>query len=212
MRLFGYWRSSSSWRVRIALAHKALAFEYVAIGLLDGIQHSSEHRARSPMGKVPVLELDDGRLLSESMAIIAYLDEVYLEPPLLPRDPYLRARARMLAEMVNSGIQPFQNLNVLRHVRDGLGQDEKSWARRWIGDGLAALETAVAATAGTFCVGDSPTLADLFVVPQLYSARRFGVDIPPRLAQIDTACTALPSFVTAHPDRQPDAPVLNQSA
>jgi maleylpyruvate isomerase len=209
VKLYGYWRSSSSWRVRIALSWKRLPFEYAPVHLLrdGGEQWAPAHRARSPMGKVPVLELDDGRHLTESMAILAYLDEEHPEPPLLPRDPFLRARARMLAEMVNSGIQPLQNLEVLRHVKDVLGRDEKAWAAGWNARGLAALETAAGETAGRFCVGDAPSIADVYLVPQLYAARRFGVSLEatPTLVRIEAACAALPAFAESHPDRQPDA-------
>jgi maleylpyruvate isomerase len=208
MKLYNYFRSTSSWRVRIALNWKGLSYEYVAVPLLEGAQDAPEHRARSPMGKIPVLELDDGRVVTESMAIIEYLDETHPEPPLLPRDPFGRARARMLAEMVNSGIQPFQNLQVLREVKRGLGGDEQLWAKRWLGHGVAALEAAVAGTAGQFCVGDEPTLADLFLVPQLAGARRFGIDMGalPTLLRIEAACAELPAFQKARPEAQPDAP------
>lgn len=208
MRLYSYWRSSSAWRVRIALELKGIAFEYAAINLLGSEQFSAEHRARSPMAKIPALELDDGRVLVESMAILHYLEETHPEPALLPRDPYARARTRMLAEMVNSGIQPLQNLAVLKHVKNVLGRDEQAWARTWIAGGLASLETAVRETAGRFCVGDEPTLADAYLVPQLYNARRFSVSLEatPTLIAVEQNCAALPAFVRAHPDGQPDAP------
>jgi maleylpyruvate isomerase len=209
MRLYSYVRSSSSHRVRIALHHKGIPFEYRAVHLLrdGGEQFSPEHRARSPMAKIPVLELDDGRLLTESMAILEYLEETHPSPPLLPREPYLRARTRMLAELVNSGIQPLQNLTVLRHVKDVLGRDDKAWIVRWVGGGLAALETAAAKTAGRFAVGDEPTLADVLLVPQLHFARRYAIDLSavPTLVRIDAACQELPGFAAAHPDVQPDA-------
>jgi maleylpyruvate isomerase len=208
MKLYSYFRSTSTWRVRIALAWKNVPTTYVAVNLLEGQQAGAEHRARSPMSKVPVLELDDGRIVTESMAIIHYLEETHPEPPLLPREPYLRARARMLAEMVNSGIQPFQNMEVLREVKRGLGGDEQAWARRWIGQGLAALEVAVQGSAGRFCVGDAVTLADVYLVPQLSAARRFGVDVAEMLTllRIEEAANALPAFQAAAPGAQPDAP------
>jgi maleylpyruvate isomerase len=210
MKLYGYWRSSSSYRVRIALHHKGIPFDYVPIHLLrdGGEQFGPEHRARSPMAKVPALELPDGRVLTESLAILEYLEETHPERPLLPGDPYLRARARMLAELVNSGIQPLQNLSVLRHVKDALGGDDKAWLAHWVGGGLAALERAVTETAGAFCVGDAPSLADVCLVPELHFARRNGLDLTalPALVRIDAACQPLPAFVAAHPDVQPDAP------
>ncbi len=209
MRLWSYWRSSSSQRVRIALHWKGIAFEYLAVNLIKdgGEQHRPEHRARSPMDKVPVLELDDGRLLTESMAIVEYLEDTHPQPPLLPRDPYARARARMLAEMVNSGIQPLQNLVILQHLKRDLHTDEKAWIARWVGGGLEALEHAVRAGAGRFCVGDEPTIADAFLVPEMTWARRQGVDFSrvPKLVEIDAACAELPAFAAAAPERQPDA-------
>lgn len=209
MKLYSYWRSTSSWRVRIALLWKGISFEYAPVHLVrdGGEQWTPAHRARSPMGKIPVLELDDGHHLTESMAILSYLEETHPAPPLLPADPYRRARARMLAEMVNSGIQPLQNLEVLRHVKDVLGRDDKAWAASWNARGLAALEVAVAETAGTYCVGDAPTIADVYLVPQLYGARRFGVSLEgmPTLLRIEAALATLPAFADSHPDRQPDA-------
>jgi maleylpyruvate isomerase len=208
MKLYTYWRSSSAWRVRIGLHWKGLPFETVAVNLLENDQWTDVHRARSPLGTIPVLELDDGRLLDESMAILHYLDEVHPDPPLLPRDPYLRARARMLAEMVNAGIQPLQNLMVQKHVKRVLGADEKAWAKHWIDRGMQALETAVAVTAGRFAVGDEPTLADVYIVPQLYAARRFGGDVEglSTLLAIEAACATLAPFAAAHADGQPDTP------
>ncbi len=208
MKLFGYWRSSSSHRVRIALHHKGLAFEQAPVHLMKdgGEQYAPEYRARSPMAKVPALELDDGRVLTESLAIIEYLEDTHPTPPLLPRDPYSRARARMLAELVNSGIQPLQNLSVLKHVRE-TGGDDKAWLQHWVSTGLAALERAVQATAGRFCVGDEPSVADVCLVPELFFARRFYIDLEamPTLVRIDAACAELPAFAAAAPERQPDA-------
>ena len=207
MMLWNYWRSSASWRVRIALHHKGLAFEYAPVDLLHNQHKTAEHQARSPMTKVPALVLDDGRVLTESLAILEYLEEIHPEPRLLPRDPYLRARSRMLFELVNSGIQPLQNLSVVRHVKDVLGRDDRAWAQTWIAPGLAGLEAAVQPTAGKFCVGDEPSFADLALVPQLYHARRWGVglDTVPTLVRIEAECAALPAFAAAHADRQPDA-------
>ncbi|AKU93059.1 maleylacetoacetate isomerase [Vulgatibacter incomptus] len=210
MKLHGYWRSSASWRVRIALAHKGLAYEYVPVHLVrgGGEQHSEAHRAKNPMAQVPVLELDDGTMLSQSLAIIEWLEETHPTPPLLPKDPVARARARQLAEMVNAGIQPLQNIGVQQHlVSLGLGVDEKAWTVHWIRRGLGALEAVAKNTAGRFCVGDAVSVADACLVPQLYGARRFAIDVAdyPTLARIEEACAALPAFAAAHADRQPDA-------
>jgi maleylpyruvate isomerase len=208
LELYGYWRSSSSWRVRIALTWKGVAWESRPVHLRRGDQLGSEHEARNPMRQVPWLEIAPGRGLGQSMAILEWLEEAHPAPPLLPRDPWLRAKARQLAETVNSGIQPLQNLAVLRKVKHELDADPDAWARDWIAPGLAALERETSATAGTFCVGDEPSFADVFLVPQLFNARRYGVDVSeaafPTLLRIEGACEELPAFAASHPDRQPD--------
>ena len=211
MKLYSYWRSSCSWRVRIALNLKGLAYTYEAVHLLkDGGQQNSEaYRALNPMRTVPTLEFEEGggvRRLSQSIAILEYLEERYRTPALLPADPLLRARARMLAEMVNSGIQPLQNLSVLQFVKNELKGDDKVFAAHWNARGLAAFEAAVKDTAGTYCLGETVTFADICLVPQLYGARRYGVDLAPypTLTRIEAACEKLPAFQAAHPDRQPD--------
>lgn len=209
MKLYGYWRSSASWRVRIGLGLKGLPYEYVAVHLKDGVQHSDAHRARSPMAQIPVLEWDEGgaaRRLTQSLAILEYLDELHPEPPLLPSDPYERARARQFAEVVNAGIQPLQNFRVGQELKE-LGGDYAVWSRRWIQRGLEALEALAARDAGAFLVGDAPSLADLCLIPQLYNARRFGCDLQPlpTLLRVEAACEAIPAFQAAHPSVQPDA-------
>jgi maleylpyruvate isomerase len=213
LRLYGYWRSSSAWRVRIGLGLKELPYERVIVNLLAGEQFSEAHRARSPLSMIPVLEVEDGGRtfrLVQSMAILEWLDETHRDPPLLPADPAGRARVRALAEHVNSSIQPLQNASVLKLLRERLGAGgDKSWAAHWIARGLEALERAVNdGGAGRFCHGDRPGLADAYLVPQLYNARRFGVDVGPfpTLRRIEEACAALPAFQAAHPDQQPDAP------
>jgi maleylpyruvate isomerase len=207
--LHNYWRSSASYRVRIALGCKQLAYDYVPVDIFTHQQLGDAYRAMNPMAQVPTLEVrDDGRrvLLTQSLPIIEYLDERWPEVPLLPRDPYLRARCRALAEIVNSGIQPLQNLSVTKKIKE-LGGDEAAWTRAWIEKGLAAYAAAAADVSGVFSVGDQPTLADCCLVPQLYSARRFGASLAglERLLAIEAACEALPAFPAAHPDRQPDA-------
>jgi maleylacetoacetate isomerase len=212
MRLYGYWRSSSSWRVRIALGYKRQAYENVPVDLRrDGGEQFKEHyRAINPFEQVPVLEVEeDGALkrITQSIAIIEYLDERYPDPPLLPANRLLRARARAFAEMINSGIQPLQNLAVLRRVKHEFGADEQTWAHHFVGRGLRALEAAASETAGRFLVGDSVTIADVCLVPQLFGARRFGVNLAelPTLVRVEAACAALPAFAAAEPERQPDA-------
>jgi maleylpyruvate isomerase len=211
-RLYGYWRSSSAWRVRIGLALKGIGYDSVAVDLLAGVQDSPEHVARSPLHHVPVLEVArPGRpplRLVQSMAILEWLDERHREPPLLPADTDGRARVRALAEHVNSGIQPYQNTAVMKWLKGHHPGLETEWVRHWIGRGLAGLEAAVAEGAGRFCHGDAPGLAECYLVPQLYAARRFGVPLEayPTLTRVEAACAALPAFAAAHPDRQPDAP------
>jgi len=206
VKLYGYWRSSATWRVRIALHLKGLAFEIVPVDLLAGEQKGSAHVARSPLGQVPVLELADGTQLTQSLAICTYLDAAYPSPPLLPADPVARARAWALAEVVNSGVQPLQNMGVLKAVH-ALGGDSQAWGRRAIGDGLAALQQLAQGHSGRFLLGDEPTVADVCLVPQLYNARRFQVDLSDLtlLTEVEARCEALDAFQRAHPDRQPDA-------
>ena len=211
LTLASYWRSSCSWRVRIGLNLKGLDFSYQAVNLLDGAQFSPEHRAVSPLGAVPSLAVEeDGRVrhLVQSMAILEWLDERFPAPPLLPTDHLGRARVRALAEHVNSSIQPYQNASQLKWLREHEDGLEKRWAKHWIAHGMEGLERAVQDGAGRFCHGDAPTLADLYLVPQLYGCRRFHVDLAPypTLVRIEDTCRQLDAFRRAEPDVQPDAP------
>jgi maleylpyruvate isomerase len=212
LRLWGYWRSSSTWRVRNGLALKGLEYQHAVVDLLALEQFGDAHLARSPMRQVPVLEVEEeGRTvrLVQSMAILEWLEERFPDPALLPADLYGRARVRALAEHVNSSIQPHQNASILRAIKEKVPGWEKEWARRWIENGLAGLERAVSdGGAGRFSHGDTPGLADCYLVPQLYNARRFGLDVAPypTLRRIEEACLALAPFQAALPDRQPDAP------
>ena len=206
MRLHNYWRSSASHRVRIALGLKGVAYEYVVINILKAEQHAQGYTAKNPMGQVPTLELDDGRMLVQSLPIMEYLDEAYPDPPILPKDPYDRARCRALAEIVNAGIQPLQNLSTTNAVKS-FGGDAAVWPRKFLADGIAAYDRALGEGGGQFSCGDRPTIADCCLVPQLASARRFGADVArhERLLQIEEHCLALPGFKNAAPDQQPDA-------
>jgi maleylpyruvate isomerase len=215
VRLYGYWRSTSSWRVRIGLELKGVSYQVVPVHLLEdgGRQHAPEYLARNPMAQVPTLEWTelDGtpRRLTQSLAILAYLDDRHPEPRILPVQPFDRARVWELAEMVNAGIQPLQNLAVLQRIDEVAGDlGRKGWAAPHIVRGLTALETKTAEVAGTYAFGDTTTVADACLVPQLYAARRFGVDLDafPTLTRVEEACAAHPAFQAAHPDRQPDAP------
>jgi maleylpyruvate isomerase len=210
MKLSSYWRSSSAWRVRIGLAYKGIEHELVFVHLLrdGGEQRRPDFAKKNPMAQVPVLEVDgpDGVFrLTQSMAILEYLEEVKPEPPLFPKVPELRARARELAEIVNSGIQPLQNLRFLREMQ-ALGVDGLPVTRGYIATGLAALERHAVAGARTFLMGDAVSIADVYLVPQLYAARRFGVELDPypTLLRIEKACETLPAFQKAHANAQPD--------
>ena len=212
--LYSYWRSSASWRVRTALNVKGVEYEYVAVHLVQngGEQHSEAHARRNPMQQLPVLVIEgaDGEehTISQSLPIMELLDELLPSgPALLPRDLFLRARARQLAEIVNSGTQPLQNLGVITYVREHWGVDHKPFCQHWIAKGLAAYEASLEGVSGRFSVGDEVSVADICVVPQLYNARRFGVDVSayPRLLAIEAACEELEAFQRSHPDQQPDA-------
>ncbi len=208
--LHSYWRSSASHRVRIGLGLKGLAYGYVAVDIRTGGQSAEPYLSLNPSAQVPTLEVteDDGTVwvLTQSLPILEYLDERFPDPPILPKDLYLRARCRGLAEIVNSGIQPLQNLTTTNQVK-AIGGDAVVWPKKFIADGLAAFERATNDIAAEFCVGDHPTIADCCLIPQLTSARRFGVDVSPypRLLAIEERCMALPAFANAAPDRQPDA-------
>lgn len=212
LRLHNYWRSSASHRVRIALGLKGVAWEYVVVNILEGKQHDAAYKAHNAMAQVPTLEVieDDGRthFLTQSLPIIEYLDERFPDPPLLPRALEARARARAIAEMVNSGIQPLQNLSTMTAV-NAMGGDFKTWVQTFMTRGLQGIEAAVSdgGGSGRFCVGDTPTIADCALVPQIHSARRFAVDLAPfpRIVAIGAACEELPAFSGSAPDRQPDA-------
>lgn len=212
MKLYSYWRSSCSWRVRIALHWKNLEHEIIPVNLIaDGGQHRQPaYQSKNPMAQVPTLEVQDHGVkhhIGQSMAILAYLEDRFPEFPLVPDDLYLRGKCRQLAELVNAGIQPLQNLAVLQHL-DDLGQDSKEWARHWIQRGLLAFDEISRETRGAHCVGNHVTWADLFLIPQLYNARRFGIDLSglPALLEIEQRCEAVEAFRRAHPDQQVDAP------
>jgi maleylpyruvate isomerase len=208
MKLHNYFRSSASYRVRIGLALKGLSYEYVPVHLLKdgGHQNAPSYKAElNPMGQVPVLEVDATTRLTQSVAILEYLEETHPDPALLPKAPASRARVRAAVETINSGIQPLHNLGVMAEIRR-LGGDDKVFAKGVIEKGLVALEAQHAAFGGAFFVGDTLTLADVFLVPQMFAARRFGADttLVPRLRALDEKLTALAAFQAAHPERQPD--------
>jgi len=214
MRLFTFWRSSSAYRVRIALALKGLAYEpaFVHLTREGGAQNAADFRQKNPLGQIPVLEVaaqGGGApvFLSQSLAIIEYLEERHPTPPLLPKDWLARARVRELSELMNSGIQPFQNLtttNFLNEVAPGL--DKQRWFEKFIGGGLKVLEGRAEQLAGRYLVGDQVSIADVLLVPQLYAARRLNLslDAHPTLLRVEAECLKLDGFAAAHPDRQAD--------
>ena len=209
VRLHGYYRSSAAYRVRIALNLKRLTVEHVPHHLRKGEQRAADYLALNPQGLLPALETGDGHVLTQSLAIIEWLDETYPEPRLLPADAFARAACRAFSLAIAAEIHAVQNLRVLSHLRQlGLGEDAvEAWAHDVIAEGLDACEQLLAARPGPFCFGDSPTVADICLVPQLYNARRFKVDVTgfPRLIAAEAAAQALAAFTDALPEHQPDA-------
>jgi maleylpyruvate isomerase len=213
MKLYSYWRSSSAWRVRLALNVKGIAYDYVAVNLAPDVreQTSPAYAAVNAFQQVPTLAWAGAtgtERLTQSVAIIEYLEQLQPEPALLPADPLQRARVREAVQIVNSGTQPLQNTSVLAEIRQLAGESGVSrWALRWIGAGLAALEAHARQHAGRYLIGDALSMADLYLVPQLYNARRFGVELAPyaTLTAIDARLQELEAFIHARPELQPDA-------
>jgi maleylpyruvate isomerase len=211
MKLHGYFRSSASFRVRIALNLKQVDYTTIAHHLRRNEQRAPDYLALNPQGLVPVVD-DDGDVLTQSMAIIEYLDETRPNPPFLPGHPGDRARVRALAQLVACDIHPLNNLRVLRYLRDVFGQEEPAiagWYNHWIAEGFAAFEALVADDdrTGRFCHGDEPGLADICLVPQIVNSMTYALDLSPypTLRRIFDACMSLDAFQRAHPKRQPDA-------
>jgi maleylacetoacetate isomerase len=210
LKLYGYFRSSAAFRVRIALNLKKLDYENAAIHLRRNDQTTPDYLAVNPQGLVPTLD-DGGRTLIQSLAIIEYLDDAYPDPPLLPGHPADRARVRALAEIVACDIHPINNLRVLRYLTHSLGHDETAiatWYNHWIDVGFQAFERLLVSDlrTGVFCHGDRPGVADIALVPQVVNAERYRLDLAPypTIARIHQSCMALDAFAAAHPDRQPD--------
>jgi maleylpyruvate isomerase len=213
LELYSFWRSSASYRVRIALNLKALPYVTHAVDLVrdGGEQFMAPYRDVNPQSRVPTL-VHDGQRYTQSLAIIEYLDETFPDHRLIPRDPTDRARVRMLSQIIACDIQPLQNTSTTRYLKETLHQDEAAitaWLREWIVRGLDAFNAHLAKDhlSGKFCHGDTPTMADCCLVPQMYAASRFGVEATryPRLALILENCNALSAFQHAHPSKQPDA-------
>ena len=210
IRLYSYWRSSSAWRVRLGLAWKRVTHELVLVDLVrdGGEQNRPEFRQRNPLGQVPVLEVSAAGQelrLTQSVAILEYLEERFPERPLLPRSTEDRARVRQFVEIVNSGMQPFHNLG-LRRAFEAAHTDPLPYMQGAIARGLDALEALATTTAGRYLVRDGVTLADMYLIPQLYNARRFHVELGPypTLLRVEGECNALGEFQSAHPNAQPD--------
>ena len=211
MKLYGYFRSSASYRIRIILNLKKQDYESVAVMLNRGEQLDESFKAINPMGFVPVLDSDDG-LMAQSPAIAEYLEECFPDPGLLPSDAVGRARVREMMHTIGCDIHPIQNLRVLKYLRSEFHQDDdgvQRWCQRWIGDGFAAFEKLAAerSTNGQYAYGETVSLADVWLIPQVYNARRFELDLGPfpTITSIDKFCQSLPAFAAAHPATQEDA-------
>jgi maleylacetoacetate isomerase len=210
MKLYSYFRSSAAYRVRIALNLKAVAVEQIGIHLLkDGGKHRQvSYLARNPQGLVPALELDDGTVLTQSLAIIDYLESIFPEPRLIPPDPLLAAKVRAVALAIACDIHPLNNLRVLNYLKGTLGRSQEeanAWYRHWILEGLAAVETLI--DGERFCFGDQPSMADACLIPQVFNAQRYKIDISHlrKIEAVNRHCNELPAFIAAHPAQQPDA-------
>ena len=204
--LYDYWRSSAAYRVRIALNLKGVDYQQRPVNLAAGEQKAGAYRAINPQGLVPLLEID-GHRISQSLAIIVYLDQTIADPPLMPRDPADGAHVRAMAMSIACDIHPLNNLRVLKYLKGPLGEEQPAidaWISHWISEGFEALEAMAAPRAGQFLFGDEPTIADICLVPQMYNARRFDVPLEayPTLLRADSNALALEAFASASPDRQ----------
>jgi len=210
VKLYTYFRSSAAFRVRIALNLKGLPYEPVFVHLAKGEHRAAAYAKVNPQALLPTLELDDGTRLTQSLAIIEYLDEKHPAKPLIPKDMLGKARVRSLSYLIASEIHPLNNLRTLQHLKRALGQNEELiniWYRHWIADGLAKLEAELTGSRGKFCHGDAPTMADCCLVPQIFNARRYQSDLAPypNTMRVFETCMQLEAFDRAQPSKQPDA-------
>jgi len=212
MKLYGFYRSSASYRIRIVLNFKGLDWEYIAVRLDKGQQNEADHVSRNPMKLVPVLDTGS-ELLTQSIAIAEYVETQFPEPPLLPKDPVELARVREMQHIISSEIQPITNLRILKHLRSAFAQDDTGidqWCQKWIGSGFDAFESRAAeySADGKFSFGKSLTLADAWLLPQMYNAIRFGLDLKPypTIRSIAEHCSKIEAVAAAHPSQQPDTP------
>jgi maleylacetoacetate isomerase len=207
MKLYTFHASSGAYRVRIALNLKDIKAEMTFVDLTKAQQKDAAYAAINPQQLVPSFIDNDGHVLTQSLAIIEYLEETHPKPALLPKKPHERARVRAIAHAMASDIAPINNLKIRKYIKDVVGRDEKEWIQHWTQCGLAGVEKLVAQSAGKYCYGDTLTLADCVLVPQLFHARRFGTDLSayPTLVRIDATCNEHPAFQAAHPSKQTDA-------
>ena len=210
MKLYGYWRSSATYRVRIAFGLKDAAYDYQPVDLLGGQQSADDYLKRNPQALVPSLVTDDGDAITQSLAIIEYLDETLPGASIVGDGAVRRAHARSIAAAIACEAQPFVNLRIQRYMVDEAGVSDagkKAWLDKWVGGAVRAVGAIVDRTGGAFCVGDVPTIADACLIPQLFACKRFGIDLKgcERLFEIEARCAELPAFANAHPDKQPDA-------
>ena len=213
MKLFGYWRSSATYRIRILMALKELEYDYAPVNLLAGEQRDGRYLDANPQGLVPTLVTEDGASLTQSLAIAEYLEERFPDPSTLPDGISDRARARSIAAIIACEGQPFLNLRVQKYLKEEAEFSPDAltaWLNRWGGGAMRAVEELISPDA-LFCVGEAPSIADAFLIPQIYASKRFGVDLSdcPRALAIWERCNETPAFQSAHPDNQPDAPTAD---
>ncbi|MBE9538654.1 MAG: maleylacetoacetate isomerase [Proteobacteria bacterium] len=211
MKLYTYYRSSAAYRVRIAMNLKGIEYDSQAVSLLDKVHKSAPYLQANPQGLVPALELDDGSVVGQSTAILEYLEETHCNTPLLPADPAHRAQVRSLANTIACDIHPLNNLRIQHYLRDELGADKSQvdqWYARWIHTGFGSIEKELGQGNGSFCFDDAPGMADCYLIPQVYNAIRFNVDIDQYAAilSVYNHCNTLEAFQRAHPDQQADCP------
>ena len=211
MKLYTYYRSSAAYRVRIALHLKGIAYTPMNVNLLEAQQRGDEYRASNPQGLVPALELDDGNVISQSTAILEWIEETHTLPALLPRDPLARSQVRSLVNHIACDIHPLNNLSILVYLQQSLDADQQQvdqWYRTWINRGFAGIETVAREGNGQYCFGDAPGMADCYLIPQVYNALRFNVDVNayPAILSIYHHCNTLDPFYRAHPDQQAGNP------
>jgi len=212
MKLYSYYRSSATYRVRIGLALKGLAYDYFPVNLLRAQQKSGDYMAKNPQGLVPALETDDGILISQSVAILEWVEELHPQPPLLPGEPLQRALVRSAVNSIVCDIHPLNNMSVTNYLQASLGsspEEIQQWYQQWIYRGFDGIERTLESQSGACCFGDEPGMADVCLIPQVYNALRFKVPMEayPNIMRVWEHCNGLHAFQLAHPDAQPDTPV-----